>query len=233
MANKRMFAASVVETDKFLDLPVSTQALYFHLGMHGDDDGFVSSPKRVARTVGCGSDDLKLLITKGFVIPFDTGIIVIADWQINNTLRNDRYRETIYKQEKALLSLDESKRYQIGTDTDGIPVGIPLVSSTVSSSDPQLNVTKHNVTKHNPTEGNAASRRFTPPSLDAVAAYCTERGNSVDPDRFVNFYESKGWMIGKSKMKDWRAAVRNWERNSTGSKVKTAADYRRGAEECF
>ncbi len=229
-----MFAASVVETDRFLDLPVSTQALYFHLGMHGDDDGFVSSPKRVARTVGCGSDDLKLLITKGFVIPFDTGVIVIADWQINNTLRNDRYRETIYKQEKALLSLDESRRYQIGADTIGIPVGIPMVSNMVSDSDPQRNLTKHNLTEHNVTEGNAASRRFTPPSLDEVAAYCMERGNSVDPDRFVNFYESKGWMVGKSKMKDWRAAVRNWERDSdSGKGIRSAADYRKGAEECF
>ena len=104
MAQKRMFSLAVVDTDKFLDMSSSAQALYFHLGMHGDDDGFVSSPKKIARTAGCNDDDLRLLAAKGFVIPFDSGVIVITDWNINNTLKNDRYHETVYQEEKKKLA---------------------------------------------------------------------------------------------------------------------------------
>lgn len=84
MANKRMFSLSVVDTDRFLDMPVSTQALYFHLGMHGDDDGFVSSPRKIARAAGCNDDDLRLLIQKNYIIPFESGVVVITDWRLNN-----------------------------------------------------------------------------------------------------------------------------------------------------
>ena len=86
MAQKRMFSLAVTDTDKFLDMSASAQALYFHLGMHGDDDGFVASPKKIARGVGCNDDDLRLLASKGYIIPFESGVIVIVDWNINHTL---------------------------------------------------------------------------------------------------------------------------------------------------
>ena len=105
MAQKRMFSMQVVDTDKFMDMPTSTQALYFHLGMHGDDDGFVASPRKIARAAGCNDDDIRLLAAKGLIIPFDSGVVVITDWRINNTLQNDRYHETVYREEKALLKL--------------------------------------------------------------------------------------------------------------------------------
>lgn len=103
MARRRMFSLDVVDTDKFLDMPSSTQALYFHLGMHADDDGFVSSPKRIAKTVNCSEDDLKLLIAKRYLIPFESGVVVISDWKINNWIRADRKQITRYKYEKSLL----------------------------------------------------------------------------------------------------------------------------------
>ena len=125
MAVKRMFSQQVVETDKFLDMPISAQALYFHLGMYGDDDGFVTSPKKIMRSVGCGNDDLRLLASKGYIIPFNSGVIVIRDWNVNNNLRNDRYRPTIYASEKGLLEKDSAGRYSIESsmDTIGIPDG--------------------------------------------------------------------------------------------------------------
>lgn len=104
MAQKRMFSLAVIDTDRFMDMPVSTQALYFHLGMHGDDDGFVASPRKIARSAGCNDDDLRLLIQKQYIIPFESGVIVISDWCINNTLRNDRYKPTVYQAEKSLLT---------------------------------------------------------------------------------------------------------------------------------
>ena len=106
MARRRMFSLDVVDTDKFLDMPSSTQALYFHLGMHADDDGFVSSPKRIAKTANCSEDDLKLLIAKSYLIPFESGVVVISDWKINNWIRADRKQITRYKYEKSLLDIN-------------------------------------------------------------------------------------------------------------------------------
>ena len=92
MAAKRMFSIDVVDTDKFLDMPVSTQALYFHFGMRADDDGFVASPRKIVKIANCTNDDLKVLISKGYVIPFQSGVIVITDWKTNNFIRSDRYK---------------------------------------------------------------------------------------------------------------------------------------------
>ena len=106
MARRRMFSLDIVDTDKFLDMPSSTQALYFHLGMRADDDGFISSPKRITKTVNCSEDDLKLLIAKRYLIPFESGVVVISDWKINNWIRSDRKQSTRYKYEKSLLDIN-------------------------------------------------------------------------------------------------------------------------------
>lgn len=105
MANRRMFSLDIVDTDKYLEMPVSAQALYFHLGMRADDDGFVSSPKRIASSAGCNGDDLKLLIAKGYLIPFESGVVVISDWNVNNWIRPDRKHNTRFEQEKAFLEV--------------------------------------------------------------------------------------------------------------------------------
>ena len=111
MAKKRMFSLDVVDTDDFLEMPCGAQALYFQLGMHGDDDGFVGSPRRIMRAAGARASDLKALIAKGYIIPFDSGVVAIRDWRINNDLKNDRYRRTIYTEERDALCLDDSRRY--------------------------------------------------------------------------------------------------------------------------
>jgi len=91
-----MFSSQIVNSDDFLEMPLTSQALYFHLGMSADDDGFVS-PRKVLRMTGAGEDDLKILLVKNFVIRFESGVIVITHWKQNNYLRNDRYTPTIYK----------------------------------------------------------------------------------------------------------------------------------------
>ena len=105
MARRRMFSLDVVDTDRFLDMPSSTQALYFHLGMRADDDGFVASPKRTTAMCGCSADDLNLLAAKGFVKPFESGVLVIVDWKKNNLIRPDRYTPTQFQEEKAQLGI--------------------------------------------------------------------------------------------------------------------------------
>ena len=115
MAQKRMFSLSVVDTDKFLEMPQSTQNLYFHLGMRADDDGFIGNVKKIIRMIGANDDDLRVLITKQFVIPFQSGVIVIRHWRLNNYLQKDRLKPTIYQQELKQLTVDESNVYNLDT----------------------------------------------------------------------------------------------------------------------
>ncbi len=124
MAERRMFAKSIIDSDSFVDMPTSSRLLYYDLSMRADDDGFVNSPKKIMRMTGASDDDLKLLVAKKFLIPFESGVVVIKHWKIHNYIRNDRYKETIHLEEKALLSTTENKEYTL--DTVGIPVGIPL-----------------------------------------------------------------------------------------------------------
>ena len=111
MAERRMFAKTIIDSDVFLDMPHSTQLLYFHLSMRSDDDGFINNPKNIMRMIGCKDDDLKLLLAKKFLIYFDSGVVVIKHWKIHNYIQKDRYRETKYKEEKDMLELDENNAY--------------------------------------------------------------------------------------------------------------------------
>ena len=112
MAQRRMFSKKITETDLFLDMPMSSQCLYFHLNMSADDDGFIGNAKTIRRMIGASEDDLKLLLAKEFLIPFDNGVVVIKDWKIHNYIQKDRYDETIYKAEKSSLVENENKQYQ-------------------------------------------------------------------------------------------------------------------------
>ena len=111
MAERRMFAKCITESDAFLDMPLSTQALYFHLGMVADDDGFVSSPKKITRSINASEDDLKLLIAKRFILTFESGIVVIKHWKMNNYIAKDRYKPTVYVEEKSMLELKDNNSY--------------------------------------------------------------------------------------------------------------------------
>ena len=99
MAERRMFALKIIDSDAFLDMPVSAQNLYFHLSMRADDDGFISSPKKIMRMIKASDDDMKILLAKRFLLSFDTGIVVIKHWRLHNYIAKDRYTETIYKEE--------------------------------------------------------------------------------------------------------------------------------------
>lgn len=137
MAEKRMFSKKIIDTDWFMDMPASSQNLYFHLSMRADDDGFVASPKRIIKLIGATEDDYKILIGKKFIIPFESGVCVITDWRINNYLRNDRYAETVYKEEKEQLTLNENGKYILG-----IPPVDLVLSNSISNSNSIYNYNK-------------------------------------------------------------------------------------------
>ncbi|MFS5056501.1 conserved phage C-terminal domain-containing protein [Streptococcus agalactiae] len=109
MAQRRMFSRKITETDRFLEMPLSSQALYFHLNMGADDEGFIDKAKTIQRTIGASDDDMKLLIAKGFLIPFDSGVVVVRHWRIHNYIQSDRFQSTLYQSEKAQLEYDKSK----------------------------------------------------------------------------------------------------------------------------
>ena len=213
MAERRMFAKTIVLSDAFLDMPLSARCLYFTLGMFADDDGFVNSPKGIMRQAGCSEDDMKVLLAKKFLLAFESGVIVIKHWRINNYLRNDRYVPTKYIDEKAMLSEDENNAYTLSK-----PVGIP------SNGIPSIG--KDSLGKVSQDSGQKRSSRFTPPTLEEVKAYASEAQLHVDPERFYRYFTTpndKGetWVDSKgNKVKNWKQKMLTWDK--TDSTIKTA-----------
>lgn len=207
-----MFTKRITESDAFLDMPSSTQMLYFHFSMNADDDGFVNNPKKIQKMCGASDDDFKLLIVKSFIILFDSGIIVIKHWKMHNYIQADRYRPTDYVEEKSMLGIKSNKAYTLDVskmDTECIQNGY-IGKDSIG----KVSIDKNSIDKDSKGESvrGEKAKRFYPPTLDEVKQYCEERKNNIDPMAFIDFYSSKGWMIGKNRMKDWKAAVRTWER---------------------
>ncbi len=113
MAERRMFAKQIIDSDAFLEMPTSSQALYFHLGMRADDEGFINNPKKIQRMIGSSDDDIRILIAKNFVIPFDSGVILIKHWKIHNWIRGDRLKRTVYQEELEKISLKNNNVYSM------------------------------------------------------------------------------------------------------------------------
>ena len=155
MAQRRMFSRKITETDMFLDMPMSAQCLYFHLNMSADDDGFIGNAKTIRRMIGASEDDLKILLAKEFLIPFESGVVVVKDWKIHNYIRSDRYNETQYLDEKKQLKQRENGSYEIGMTT-----GIP----TVDQRDTQVRLGKDRLGKvreDKPSKADALDSEFS------------------------------------------------------------------------
>lgn len=222
MAERRMFAKTIIDSDAFLDMPLSSQSLYFHLSMRADDDGFINNPRKIQRMVGASDDDLKLLIAKNFIIPFESGIVVIKHWKIHNYIRNDRYKETIYKEEKALLDEKDNKAYTIG-----IPSGYQM--------DTQVRLGKSRVGQLSLGEGSVDGDEPPPPPPSEpekpVKHKYGEYANVLLTDeelsklkteypdwearieRLSSYIASKG-----AKYKSHYATIRNWARKDAESR---------------
>ncbi len=222
MAERRMFAKTIIDSDAFLDMPLSTQALYFHLAMRADDEGFVNNPKKIQRMIGASDDDCRILASKRFILTFQSGIIVIKHWKIHNYIQSDRFKETVYLEEKTMLALDDNKAY-----TERI--------QDVSTLDTQYSIGKDSIVKSSiekkVAEAPLSCKRFVKPTLEEVKEYCLNRKNNIDAQQFIDFYESKGWKVGNQSMKDWKACVRTWEQRNKvenkSTKIAVASKYQR------
>lgn len=216
MANKRMFSIDVTETDSFLEMPLTAQALYFHLAMRGDDDGFVSNPRSIMRVTGCSENDLKTLVESGYIITFRSGVIVISDWKVNNYLRGDRYKPTTFQNELSMLTETANKRYVLGSDSQRSTVGIP--------DDSQME-TQYSIEKNRAVVDTAADSRtdsclaeivqhfeqvigiFPRSALDKLQRYCDSIPAEVICKAFDEAAESghRSWKYANGILKSWQA----------------------------
>ena len=226
MAERRMFTKKITNSDAFIDMPLSTQALYFHLNMEADDDGFNSSPKKIQRMIGASDDDLKLLFVKNFVIPFESGVVVIKHWKLHNYIQNDRYKPTVYLEEKSRLNTKENKVYSL-MDTNCIQDGY-----TGKDSIGKYSIDKNSIelidgpANAEPT----TTKRFKKPTIEEVKQYCKERNNNIHAEHFIDYYDANGWKVGKNSMKDWKATIRTWERRDKQN-AKPIINYQRDGSE--
>lgn len=212
MAERRMLAKTIIDSDAFIEMPMSSQLLYFHLHMRADDEGFINKPKTIMRMLGAKDDDMNILISKKFVLVFESGVVVIKHWRIHNYLQKGRYIQTKYTDEMSQLELDEKGAYRKNAGK--------TPENYLSS------IEKSSIEKNSIEYIEQKSSRFVAPTLDQVSEYVEEIKSQVDPQRFIDFYESKGWMVGKNKMKDWKAAIRTWQKSSfTKNRIEIVSDY--------
>lgn len=210
-----MFSKRIISSARFLKMPISSQALYFHLGLHADDDGVVEA-YTVMQSVGVGEDDLRVLCSKGFVKVLNEDLVsYITDWRENNKLRADRKIDSIYKN-LLLEMLPEIELLKATNRVDRPPrfqnecMGRPAIEDGTA----QDRLGKDSIVQDS-IDSTKKRKRFEPPTLDEVKAYCLERKNNVDAERFFDYYSANGWVQGKGKpIKDWKACVRTWERGN-------------------
>lgn len=223
-----MFSLDVVDTDIFLDMPASTQSLYFHLGMRADDDGFVSSPRKITNMVNCSNDDLKLLIAKGYVIAFESGILVIREWKVNNYIQKDRYKATKYIHEKNRIEVGIDGSYKLLQDVSEMDsrciqnisevetqVNIGKVSKGKDSTDNQLTAKK--VRELANYYSNCFRRIIPPVHLDKLKTYL-DYGMEIELIEYIMEYSA-------DKKEPWKYCCKVIE-NSAINMVTTLGDFK-------
>lgn len=212
MAERRMFAKTVIDSDAFVEMPLSSQALYFHLGMRADDDGFVNNPRRIQNDIGASADDLKLLLAKRFVLIFDSGVIVIKHWRMHNYIQKDRYKPTAYVKEMAMLRVEENRAYTEcihGVSAMDTQVSLELGKSKDRDREGKDSV---NTTTTTTLDISSASAReeMAPPTVTEVACYmksehCVE-DSAHQAEKFVAWNAMFAWDC----LPNWQAAADLW-----------------------
>lgn len=213
MAERRMFSKTVIDSDAFIEMPLSAQALYFHLAMRADDDGFVNNPNRIRKDIGAAEDDMKLLIIKRFVISFDSGVIVIKHWKMHNYIQNDRYKPTTYTKERARLMVCENKAYTEcihNVSTVDTQVSLELVQSKDRGSEGKDSDNTTTTTTISSMARERACEGEKAPVAAEVAKYmkdelCIEDAGT-EAVKFVAWNALRDWDC----LPNWRAAADLW-----------------------
>lgn len=236
MATRRMISRRITDSTRFLKMPLTSQALYFHLIQHADDDGVVEAYP-VIRSIGANEDDLKILVGKGFATVLNEDFVTyLPDWLEHNSIRADRKVDSIYMNlliqvipdvqiKQAKPSYYSTKKIIDGQMADKWQTNDRLGKDSIG---------KDSIGKREYRQAEAVTspkpakkkeiKHFIPPTAEDVKQYCLENDYVLDAERFVDFYECKGWMVGKNKMKDWKAAVRTWIRKDEEGTVKKVSE---------
>ena len=222
MAERRMFAKTIIDSDAFLDMPLSAQCLYFHLSMRADDDGFLNNAKKIMRTINANQNDYDLLVAKSFIIQFNDGICVIKHWRINNYLRSDRYKATIYQEQKAMLEIKDNGRYSLIKD-DGIPNGIPEVHRLET----QDSIGKNSIVKNSIGKDNINNPPYPP--LEGgegdPSKYDFDKHTNLENAKYVlNYKHFSEWEYILNAPGLWDA-IKDWMEYKDAKKPKTRNHY--------
>ena len=230
IAERRMFAKTIVTSDAFLDMPPTTRSLYMLLCVLADDDGFVNAPRSIMRMSGATDDDMKLLIAKRFVLTFESGVVVIKHWRIHNLIQKDRYRETKYLEEKAMLALDENNAY-----TEAVSTMYPECIQPVSNPEPQVRlgkVSKGKSRKGENIEDVPDKNVGNKPTRHKYGMYENVLLSDEDyqklieefPHDYTERIERLSEYIASTgkKYKSHLATIRSWARKDTGAKPKSS-----------
>ena len=201
MAERRMFAKSIIDSDVFLEMPQSTQNLYFHLSMRADDDGFINNPKKIMRMVGCGDDDLRILLAKRYLLGFESGVVVIKHWRIHNYIQKDRYKPTMYIEEANSLTTKENGAY-----TECIQ-DVHEKSVLCTPRFGKVRIGKSKVSK------GKSIVKDNPPTIEEIEAYVQEKCQSVSAQSFLDYYTELDWNDKEGKpVVNWKLKMQQWHK---------------------
>ena len=225
-----MFAKTIIDSDAFLDMPLSTQALYFHLSMRADDDGFINNPKKIQRMIGCSDDDLKLLVAKNFIIPFESGIVVIKHWKIHNYIRGDRKKDTVYPEEMALLIEKDNGAYSLKSNEEIYLTGKCQSSDSQATGKCQHRLGKVSIGEYSIVEDNINNIPSSPTSdtKKTKHKYGEHKNVLLTDDEYIKLQErfpddyemrietlSEGIALKGYKYKSHYLAILKWAKNDT------------------
>ena len=234
MADKRMFSNAIIGSDVFLDMPLSAQALYLHLSMNADNEGFVGSPKNIQRMIGATDDDMQVLIDKRYILTFQSGIIVIKHWYINNNIRQDQAKKTTYIEEKSTLMLDgkqaytekkavkkhtKNKQLTGNKQVTNSELTVNQLPSIVEYSIEEKSIVESSIEKNAHTR-TREDNNFTSdldclsgiPTLQEVKDFVKLHSYKFDPEKFYNYYSAFNWKKAGQPIENWQAVATQWGR---------------------
>lgn len=219
MGDRRMLTRKVTDDDHFMSLSASAQALYLHLSMSADDDGFCNQVALCMFKAHASVSDLEALLSLRYIYQFESGVIVIKHWRMANALRKDRYTPTVWQKEFAMLNVKENGAYTMS----GLPDGCQMVAERLPDGCP--NISKDKISKDKSIDSSPKRSRFVPPTLEEVKAYASENHLNVDADRFFRYFTTpndKGetWVDSKgNKVKNWKQKMLTWDRADSKTAV--------------
>ena len=222
-----MLTKKITDDDHFQNLSSSAQALYLHLTLSADDDGFCNQVNASMFKAHASVQDLEALLSARYLLQFESGVIVIKHWRMANALRKDRYTPTVFQEELARLKIKENGAYTERDDMVAawLPSGCQMVATDKNSID------KNRLDKNNHSEKPRA-KKFVPPTLEEVEAYCAERNSSVDPKAFFDYFTAdpdRQWIDSKGNpVRNWKQKIITWE-NKANERKSVSANAQSGS----